>query len=128
MKNANFPSALNLNPNLIGWFAIGFSQELKLNQTKEGALSCEKYSLSRAQDGILLFNGNKNNIIEQNNIIYTWRHPNEKNPLWYIPKLDENGWTPFLYHQLQARSHPQEVYENSVDLAHFSIKEFFLEF
>lgn len=107
--------------NIQGWFAIAFSEELKKNQTIHGTLANEGYSLHRAKTGMITFNGRPENLLEQNGIIYTWRHPDDAHPCWQVPALDEDDWTPFLRHQLEVRSHPQEIYENSIDLAHFSI-------
>lgn len=111
---------LHLNTNFIGWFAISRSRDLKINQDIMGVLNNKPYLLSRLGDGCLLFNGRKEIIIEQNQFIFVWHHPNNLPPIWYPPILAEQGWRYFRHHQFSIRSHPQEIYENCVDLAHFS--------
>ncbi len=107
--------------NMTGWFAIAFSKELKANQSKTGMLANEHYTLSRTSDGVLIFNNCNHDIREQNGIIYVWRHTHGLKSDWYIPVLDEKNWSPLLHHQLRARTHPQEVYENCIDVTHFSV-------
>jgi len=109
------------NTDINGWFAIAFSKELKVNHSKTGMLANEHYTLLRLADGTLVFNDHSHHICEQNGIIYAWRHTHGLTPDWYIPVLDEKNWSSLLHHQLQARTHPQEVYENCIDVAHFSV-------
>jgi len=38
---------------------------------------------------------------------------------WDLPELEEEGWTtPRLVHWKRLRTHPQEIFENTVDVAH----------
>ena len=109
-----------LNPDLIGWFAIGLSKDLAPLKKITGVLANKNYLLYRDEKGKLIFNGKKNIVIEQNDFIYVWNHPLGNAPSWSVPNLSENGWMRFRHHTLTAKTHPQEVYENSVDMAHFS--------
>lgn len=113
---------LRLMPDLfMGWFAIAFSKEVLPGSKKLGFLANEAYSLSRNERGELSFSHQHKPLMEQNGVIFVWHHPDGHAPLWTIPCLDETGWTPFLHHQLMVQTHPQEVYENSIDLTHFSM-------
>jgi phenylpropionate dioxygenase-like ring-hydroxylating dioxygenase large terminal subunit len=40
-------------------------------------------------------------------------------PTWRIPELSDDGYGKIHAHSLRVRSHPQEMAENTVDLAHF---------
>jgi hypothetical protein len=107
--------------NIIGWFAIALSKEVKCNQSIQVMLASTPYLVSRSQTGIVKLNNKTQNIREQNGIIYAWNHPEQLEPTWHIPLLDETGWSAFRYHQITAKTHPQEVYENGIDTSHFPV-------
>ncbi|MBA3661055.1 MAG: hypothetical protein H0W64_04985 [Gammaproteobacteria bacterium] len=117
--NAELPDSLNHR--LMGWFAVALSKELKRNQVMHGVLADTPYCLSRSEVGMVQFNNKTDTIVERNGIIYAWHHPQGIPPSWQVPILDETNWSAFRYYQLTARTHPQEVYENSIDLSHFPI-------
>lgn len=122
MKKVNQTfSPISLDSNLIGWFAVARSIDIKNGCDKEIILANESQIVSRLPDGSLSLNGKRDEVVEQNRFIFVWHHPNKLAPSWYIPLLDENGWSSFLHHTFMIASHPQEIYENCIDLAHFSI-------
>jgi hypothetical protein len=110
-----------LNFNLIGWFAIALSKELKPKHSMHGVLANRSYFLSRTESGKVRLNNATEHIMEQNGIIYAWNHPKGLPPTWQVPQLDESNWSSLRYHQFTALTHPQEVYENSIDNSHFPI-------
>jgi hypothetical protein len=110
-----------LDHHLIGWFAVALSKELIIGKTVNGLLAGNHYTLSRTATGLAMLNGATINVMEKNNIIFVWNHPHHKAPHWNIPPLDDIGWSSYLYHKLDINSHPQEVYENSIDVAHFAV-------
>lgn len=113
-------SRIPLHANLSGWFAVARSHELQAGCDKTGFLADEHYVLSRMTNGGLALNGKNDYVVEQNNFIFAWHHPNHTAPNWHIPVLSEKGWSLFLHHEFTIMSHPQEIYENCIDLAHFS--------
>ena len=60
-------------------------------------------------------------IREHNGYIFTWYHPERKEPEWNIPVMPgpDEGWTTFRTRAIRVSSHPQETSENSVDVGHF---------
>lgn len=108
-----------LDPRPAGWFAVGLSNELKPEQSVTGILCTAPYTLGRSADGDLQFSGSISAVSEQNGFILAWHHPLGQPADWRVPVLDETGWRPMLFHKLSARSHPQETFENSIDMAHF---------
>ncbi|MBV8801431.1 MAG: hypothetical protein JO131_00425, partial [Gammaproteobacteria bacterium] len=48
----------------------------------------------------------------------------EYSPLWRHD-FNDSEWSPFLYHHFSARTHPQEIYENSIDVSHFAFVHHF---
>jgi 3-ketosteroid 9alpha-monooxygenase subunit A len=86
-----------------------------------GVLAAAPYRLGPRRDGSLWWDGSIGAIAEQNGVILAWHHPGRAAPTWRVPALDEAGWRPLRHHRLHARSHPQEVYENSIDVGHFPV-------
>ena len=60
-------------------------------------------------------------IREHNGYVFTWYHPEGKQPEWEVPVLPgpSEGWTAFRTRAISVKSHPQETSENSVDTGHF---------
>jgi nitrite reductase/ring-hydroxylating ferredoxin subunit/putative sterol carrier protein len=57
-------------------------------------------------------------VLEQNGMIRTWFHPEGVAPMFEIPAVDDDGWTPLRTTHWRIKSHAQEVNENTVDIAH----------
>lgn len=62
---------------------------------------------------------------ERAGIIFVWYSPEGTEPEWELPKIPEAEDAAFVFHaptdaRWQFRSHPQEVFENVVDIAHFA--------
>lgn len=57
-------------------------------------------------------------IIEQNGTILAWYHPEGTPPSFEMDALPDEGWTEPLSILWDLRSHPQEIGENTVDIAH----------
>lgn len=121
------PTQSLTNSNLIGWFAIALSKEIKRNTQLTGMLSGRPFVLTRLANNQLLFNNEVKGILEQNDFIFAWHHPGKHSPTWHVPELNQNTWTHFLHHRLTVRTHPQEVYENCVDVTHFGFVHDFSE-
>lgn len=61
-------------------------------------------------------------VQELGGMILVWHHPAGDPPRWDvapIPELDDPNFAPVARTELEIHVHPQEVFENSVDLAHF---------
>lgn len=57
-------------------------------------------------------------VTELNGLIFAWYHPDEIEPTFDFPELEEEGWTEIRTIKWSIASHPQEVGENTVDTAH----------
>jgi 3-ketosteroid 9alpha-monooxygenase subunit A len=57
-------------------------------------------------------------IAEQDGVVLLWRGP-DGTPTWQMPQFGDQRWTTPLVMRRTLRSHPQEVLENTADLAHF---------
>jgi nitrite reductase/ring-hydroxylating ferredoxin subunit/putative sterol carrier protein len=55
---------------------------------------------------------------EQNGVIFVYHCPRGEPPAWEVPPLEEEGWTPNRAIRWEISSHPQEIAENTVDIAH----------
>jgi nitrite reductase/ring-hydroxylating ferredoxin subunit/putative sterol carrier protein len=55
---------------------------------------------------------------EQNGVVYVYYCPRGEPPAWVVPVLEEEGWTANRSIRWEIRSHPQEIAENTVDIAH----------
>ncbi len=111
-----------LDPRPIGWFALARSAELRPGAEKRGVLAAAPYRLRRRADGQLEHDGSSvGALVEQNGFVFAWHHPRSEAPGWRIPALDEQGWRPMRHRLLRCHTHPQEVYENSIDTAHFPV-------
>ena len=109
-----------LTPRPIGWFAIARSAELRRGALVRGVLATVPYTLRRRHDGSLQ-SEELAELVEQNGVVLAWHHPDGAPPTWRVPRLDPAGWRSLWHHTLHARSHPQETFENSIDLAHFPV-------
>jgi phenylpropionate dioxygenase-like ring-hydroxylating dioxygenase large terminal subunit len=63
--------------------------------------------------------------VERAGMIFVWHSPEAGEPEWELPKIPEAEDTAFTFYAPQEarwkfRSHPQEVFENTVDIAHFA--------
>jgi len=114
-KNRNFP------PVPAGWYALGLMKDLKVGETKKGVLCGKPYTIYRGTDKVIEPSGAAQRIREANGYIFAWHHPQRRSPDWHIPELDMTGWTSLIHTKLIAKSHPQEIYENSIDMAHFPL-------
>lgn len=57
-------------------------------------------------------------VHEHNGLVHVFHDP-AGGPAWELPELDEEGWTPArIVHWRGLRTHVQEVFENTVDMAH----------
>lgn len=119
MNSAKHKGGLEWQP--AGWFALALSSEVKRGRAVSGTLATRDYRLERRDDGTLRCQGAAQIVVEQNGFILGWHHPEGQAPSWTVPVLDDSQWRPLQFHQLQAKTHPQEVFENSIDEAHFTV-------
>lgn len=62
-------------------------------------------------------------LAERCGLIFVHHHSEGALPSWELPSLgtfDEPGWTPMRTTTLEIRSHPQEICENTADIAHLA--------
>jgi hypothetical protein len=109
-----------LDPRPIGWFAVARASEVSRREIR-GVLAAREYSLRRRADGEITFDGAISALREQNGFVLAWHHPHDRPPSFEVPVLDEAGWRPLRHTLLRAHTHPQVVYENSIDVAHFPV-------
>jgi phenylpropionate dioxygenase-like ring-hydroxylating dioxygenase large terminal subunit len=57
---------------------------------------------------------------ESNGFVFAYQAGTHAVPTWSIPRLDTTGYNRLALRTLRVRSHPQEMAENSVDMAHFA--------
>jgi phenylpropionate dioxygenase-like ring-hydroxylating dioxygenase large terminal subunit/putative sterol carrier protein len=57
-------------------------------------------------------------VREHDGVVLAWHHPEGLEPTWELPELAWQGWTPPLTVEWQVATHPQEIAENTVDMAH----------
>ena len=118
----------NLSNKLVGWFALALSESVTLGQTLCGWFCGEYYQLKRTSAGLLLYNEQSDLLVEQNGLILIWRGDSLRQmPNWHIPSIDQEEYTDFKFKTLSVKTHPQEVFENSIDLAHFTVVHDFPE-
>ena len=63
--------------------------------------------------------------VERAGVIFVWYSADATEPEWELPKIPESDDAAFTFYapesaRWQFRSHPQEVCENTVDIAHFA--------
>ena len=63
--------------------------------------------------------------VERAGVIFVWYSPDDREPEWELPKIPEADDAAFAFYAPESarwrfRSHPQEVCENTVDIAHFA--------
>lgn len=61
-------------------------------------------------------------VVERNQVIWAWYHPNNEAPLFEVVEYEEMSspdWTTQQRFEWKFASHPQEISENAVDVAHF---------
>jgi len=63
--------------------------------------------------------------VERAGIVFVWYSPDGGEPEWDLPKIPEAEDAAFTFYapaeaRWTFRSHPQEVFENTVDIAHFA--------
>jgi hypothetical protein len=109
------------DPRPIGWFAVARSSELRPRSELRGVLATMPYVLMRDDNGEVDSCGSLREVVEQNGFVFAWNHPRGRAPSFTLPVLDDSDYRPFRHRQLRARTHPQEVYENSIDAAHLPV-------
>jgi nitrite reductase/ring-hydroxylating ferredoxin subunit len=57
-------------------------------------------------------------IREQNGVLFLWHALDGSAPTWEVPVLPDDEWTRNRVVKWTLRTHPQEVFENVVDVAH----------
>ena len=60
-------------------------------------------------------------VEEINGFVFVYYDELEREPHWWLPKIDETGWTRTRTHVYSLRTHPQETSENVIDLSHLSV-------
>jgi phenylpropionate dioxygenase-like ring-hydroxylating dioxygenase large terminal subunit len=61
-------------------------------------------------------------VVVRNRMVFAWRHPDNVEPMWEIPVIDEVGdpaWSDFYRSSFTINTIPQEMSENGADPAHF---------
>jgi len=112
---------VSLDPRPIGWFAVARSDELRRDTWHDGVLAAAPFRVRRRADGTLEHQGAIVELAEQNGFVMAWHHPRRQPSSWRVPVLDEHGWRPLRRVIMHARTHPQEGYENSIDVGHFPV-------
>lgn len=57
---------------------------------------------------------------ERNGFVFAYHALTHALPVWSIPALDDAGFNRPALRRLRVRSHPQEMAENGIDMAHFA--------
>lgn len=56
-----------------------------------------------------------------NGFVFAYHDEAGCEPHWWLPAVDESGWTKTLTHVYSLKTHPQETSENVIDLSHLSV-------
>ena len=113
-----------------GWFQIANRSELVSAGEETKALERRYFGrtlwLSVEADGCLrvdLAGGETWPVVERAGLIFVFHHTAGHSPDWQLPwfaTLDEPGWTSWMTTRLEIKSHPQEICENTADVAHLA--------
>ncbi|MEM7159958.1 MAG: hypothetical protein AAF799_44380 [Myxococcota bacterium] len=95
------------------------SHQLGRGGSWSGVVANQACRITRAADGSIRGEGALGPFVEQNGFVFAWHGEGE--PSFVLPALPEQGWSAAKFHRIDAQTHPQEVYENSIDHAHFPI-------
>jgi 3-Ketosteroid 9alpha-hydroxylase C-terminal domain len=114
---------MTLDPRPIGWFALARADQLRPGEWTRGVVAASPYRLRWRGDGagFELIGDGLVDVDVVNGFVFAWHHPRGHAPTWRVPVLDPDGWRPLRHAMLRARTHPQEVYENSIDVGHFPV-------
>ena len=114
---------LDLPPFPTGWYALCLSHELAAGAVREETWMGRRLRLERTPAGLrlrCLAGGPPPPVLERLGAVIAWFDEAGRAPLWEIPDLPEQGWSPYMGHCFAGLlTHPQETSENSVDVAHF---------
>jgi 3-ketosteroid 9alpha-monooxygenase subunit A len=61
-------------------------------------------------------------VCERNGVVHVWFHPRGEPPRYEMPLVEEwgkAGWSGWRHKCLEVATHPREIVENVVDVAHF---------
>lgn len=58
-------------------------------------------------------------VREQNGLVLAWFHPDGAQPTWEVPRVDEAGWSPPVFHSVDLPTSPHHVMQDLADLTHF---------
>jgi phenylpropionate dioxygenase-like ring-hydroxylating dioxygenase large terminal subunit len=58
-------------------------------------------------------------LVERGGLLFLWHDTDEGAPAWELPEIESDGWTERRVVDWTLRSHPQELMENTADIAHF---------
>lgn len=64
----------------------------------------------------------RHNLVERNQCIWVWYHPEDKAPMWEVETIAEansDEWSDVQVHRRVIKTHIQEIAENGADHAHF---------
>jgi len=114
-----------------GWFQIANRADLTPGQPLEQRYFARRLALTLQADGALDLvvtreaDGAREEwaLDERCGLVFVFYHAEGAAPDWSLPSLstfDEPGWTPMKTTCLEIRSHPQEICENTVDVAHLA--------
>jgi nitrite reductase/ring-hydroxylating ferredoxin subunit len=96
----------------------------KTGRLEGGALRCQFHGLRFDAQGHCLRRGapalRAYPVLERNGFVFAYHSSTGAAPAWSIPELADAGHGPLASCKLLVRSHPQEMSENSVDVAHFA--------
>lgn len=112
-----------LDPFPTGWFCVGLSRELGRRPVRGRwcGRSLELRRVGGRPVARVLDGGPPVPLVEQQDVVLGWFDHDEGVPAWFVPVPDDTGWSPYAGHRFDPlRTHPQEVGENAVDVAHFT--------
>jgi nitrite reductase/ring-hydroxylating ferredoxin subunit len=58
-------------------------------------------------------------VVEKGGLVFVWNDPDGGAPDWEVPDLEGDDWTARRMQDWILPSHPQELMENTADIAHF---------
>lgn len=114
-----------------GWFQIANRAELAERQSLTRRYFDRRFVLSAGAGGILALDVTRDRdgmaeswpLTERCGLVFVFHHTESAPPDWSLPAFStfaEPGWTAMKTTCLEIRSHPQEICENTADVAHLA--------
>jgi len=112
---------MRLTTRASGWFAVAFSRELRRGRELRRRVLGEELCVRRDAGGVAIVPGHE--VRERHGAILAFFSSGSDAPAWELAPIEAEhvarGWSRPATRRWRIRTHPQEIIENTVDVAHF---------